>query len=438
MNLSKTTVLGELSAKVIRGWAILLFLVISGSLWIGFACDTFFATDGSFYFTIILDKARFTQIAPARAHAEWMTQWPLVLGVKSGITDLGMLEVLFGLGIWFPWVLSFAISLYATRERPALIFVMLISFVSLNLAAWALVYGEHMVLLSVAWPILFLAILRRPLNVLEQVLLLFLLVVHLKLYETTVISGAFFTVIFSFRVWLVRGWRERGINTLFLGLAIASVAIALTWILYPRDADNRSGFLGAILGSLAHPYPWIGMSFVGFSAAGLLLQSKKLLKLAWLVPLVIGLISLPVWGVNAGVSFFTRTLTLTALPLLLMTALVMSFLEIRVNRHWLMMIASLVVGVSLLHVRHLQGWLGFRSDFKEILESEEGLVNPADHDDIVHWGWTNTVLSYVWSEGEVQSVILNPESTTWNPFDPETEVLMSKYLKSQPTFVKEK
>ena len=121
-----------------------------------------------------------------------------------------------------------------------------------------------------------------------------------------------------------------------------------------------------------------------------------------------------------------------------MTALVMSFLEIRMNRHWMMMTASLVVGVSLLHVRHLQGWLGFRSDFKEILKSEEGLVNPADHDDIVHWGWTNTVLSYVWSEGEVQSVILNPESTTWNPFDPETEVLMSKYLKSQPTFVKEK
>ena len=97
----------SLSPRRIRRLAIALFAVISGALWIGFAADTYFASDGSFYFSIILDNATFTGVAPSRAHAEYLTQWPLVLAVRSGVTDLETLEIFFGFGIWFPWILSF-------------------------------------------------------------------------------------------------------------------------------------------------------------------------------------------------------------------------------------------------------------------------------------------------------------------------------------------
>ena len=103
----------SLSPRRIRGLAIALFTVISAALWIGFSADTYFASDGSFYFAIILDNATFTNVAPSRAHAEYLTQWPLVLAVRSGVTDLYALEIFFGLGVWFPWILSFALSLYA-------------------------------------------------------------------------------------------------------------------------------------------------------------------------------------------------------------------------------------------------------------------------------------------------------------------------------------
>ena len=66
---------------------------------------------------------------------EYLSQWPLVLGVKSGVTDLETLEFLFGLGLWFPWFLGFVISLYATREKPVLIFFYLLSVATLNMAA---------------------------------------------------------------------------------------------------------------------------------------------------------------------------------------------------------------------------------------------------------------------------------------------------------------
>ncbi len=422
----------------LRAIAIVLFTVISGCLWIGFSVDTYFGSDGPFYFAIILDNGNFTHIAPSRVHAEFLTQWPLVLGVRSGIADLTVLENLFGLGIWFPWLLAFVISLYATRGRPELIFLFLISLVSLNLAGWNLLYGEHMVLLSLVWPIFYFGILRRPLNLLEQVLTALLLIAHLKLYESTVATGAIFTVLFGFRTWLARSPRERWGSVALASLAFASVAIALAWILFPRDADNRSSFLGSIIASLGHPYPWMGVSFVVLNILGVATSSRKLLMLAWATPLVIGVISLFSPGIWGGVAFSTRTLTLTALPLLMLATMIISLSEFEMTRYWLLSVSVLIVVVSLLHVRHLQSWWEFRRDFKVILQEEKGFVNPADHGDIDHWGWTNPLLSYVWSEGEVEAVILNRNfKDGYEPFDPFAEMVMEKYLTKKPDFLEE-
>ncbi|MDB4698468.1 hypothetical protein OAF02_03760, partial [Akkermansiaceae bacterium] len=248
MNVISGTVL--LSPWRIRGLSIALFTVISAALWIGFSADTYFASDGPFYFAIILDNATFTHVSPSRAHAEYLTQWPLVLAVRSGVTDLKALEIFFGLGVWFPWILSFAISLYATRERPALIFFFLISMVSLNLSSWCLIYGEHLTLLLLVWPIFYFGIMRRRLTFLEQLLTALLLVAHLKLYETALVSGVIFTFIFTFRSWLEKNPRERWGSGVLASLALASVVIAVTWIIFPRDLENRGHFLGAIVASL--------------------------------------------------------------------------------------------------------------------------------------------------------------------------------------------
>ena len=429
----------SLSPRKIRGLAVTLFAVISAALWIGFAADTYFASDGSFYFAIILDNATFTNIAPSRAHAEYLTQWPLVMAVRSGVTDQATLEMFFGLGIWFPWVLSFVISLYATRERPALIFFFLISMVSLNLSAWCLIYGEHLTLLSLAWPIFYFGILRRRLNLMEQLLTALLLVAHLKLYETTLVSGAIFTVIFAFRAWVEKSPRERWGSAALASLALASVLIAVTWILFPRDPENRGHFLGAIIASLAHPYPWIGVSFVVLNTVGLLFSSSRALLAAWIVPLVIGGMSLLLPGILGGISFSTRTLTLTALPLLMVITFLFSLSRLKLTKDLALSVSAVVVGISLLHVRHLQSWVSFKGEFQAILQEEKGFVDPADHGAIDHWGWTNPLLSYVWAEGEVKAVILNRNfEDGYEPFDPFTEMVMEKYLDQKPTFLREK
>jgi hypothetical protein len=427
----------EISPGKIRAFAIALFGVISGSLWIGFSLDTYFASDGCFYFAIILDNGTFTYIAPSRLHAEYLTQWPLVCGVRSGITDLGLLEVLFGLGIWFPWVLSFVISLYATRERPELIFLFLISLVSLNLAAWSLIYGEHMVLLSLAWPIFYIGILRRPLHVSEQILTGLLLIAHLKLYESTVATGSIFVLLFGFRTWLAGSKRERVLSAAFTLLALGSVLIALYWIIFPRDSGNRDGFLTSIIASLGHPYPWMGLSFVVLNIWGVMTSSSKLLLAAWVAPLVMGVFAVVPSGIHGGLAFSTRTLTLTALPLLLLATLLVSLSSFRFERKLFLSVSALIVGISLLQVRHLQAWWEFQRDFKAILSEEVGFVKAEDYPDTRHWGWTNTILSYVWSEGEVKAVILNPTDTGYEPFPVKTEMLLEKYLTKKPDFLEE-
>jgi hypothetical protein len=427
-----------LSPGTLRRLATLLFLLISAALVVGFTFDTYFATDGAFYFTIILDHARFTEIAPARSHAEYLSQWPLVLGVRAGLTDLTVLEWLFGLGLWFPWALGFVISLYATRERPALLFFYVISLACLNLSAWSVFIGEHLVLLSVAWPILFLAILRRPLNLFEQVLTGTLLVAHLRLYESAVATGSLFALIFAFRIWLAGTARERWVSVGFLLLALASVVIALNWILFPRDAGNRTSFLGAMLASLLHPYPWMGVGFVVLMAVGKILRNRIACKASWIVPLTIGVLSLPSPGILAGIAFSTRTLSLTALPLLMGVAILFSLSKMRVTKRLANLTSLVVLAICLLHVRHLQSWIQFQDRFVTVLRSERGFVDPADHPDLVHWGWTNSLLSYVWSEGDVRAIILNPDEDGYQPFDPHSEVVLEKYLRAWPEMVERK
>ncbi|MGD1979185.1 MAG: hypothetical protein PVJ98_07325 [Akkermansiaceae bacterium] len=425
-----------LDDRCTRWVAGLLFLLMTVALWIGFSVDTYFASDGANYFVTIIDEARFTAIAPARAHAEYLSQWPLVLAVKCGVTEIEQLEIFFGLGLWFPWAMGFVISLYATRENSGLIFLYLLSVACLNLAAWSVFIGEHLVLLSVAWPIFYFAVIRRPLNLAEQIVTGLLLLAHLRLYESAVATGTIFACLFGIRACFSVDRRERRVSQVFVFLALASIAIAAYWILFPRDADNRSSFLRVMVDSLDHPYPRIGFWFIVFTTVGLLFRFRILALASLVFPLVI------VWqswfdsGISALLAFSTRTLSLSALPLLLGVALLSQLSGFRVTRFQAVSLTIVVTSISLLHVRHLQAWVEFRSRFIAVVQTEVGFVDPDDHEGLVHWGWTNPLLSYLWSDGEVRAIVLSPYPEGYHPFDPRREVVMEKYLRVSPGFVK--
>lgn len=425
----------ELSASTLRGIATLLFILISSVLWVGFSVDTYFASDGAYYFKILCDKLWFTEIAPARAHAEYLSQWPMVIAVNCGITDLELLEVIFGFGLWFPWLLGFLLSLFATREKPFLIFFYLISLASLNLAAWAILIGEHLVLLSVAWPLFFFSIIKRPLNSLERIFTLLLLVAHLKLYESAIITGSIFAMIFFLRAWIFEEKKEVLYSTLFLLLSLGALAIALQWTLFPRDPDNRSSFLGAMTSALGHPYPLSGIFFVLLNALAQFFRRRILFLLSLILPMLICLSSLLSSGIPGGISFSTRTLSLSILPLFMVVTSAYAFSFLRAGKTLVFSTSLIVVTLSLLHLRHLQEWMEFRSLFKSILAEERGFITPEPYGEpLKHWGWTNPLLSYLWSEGCVKTIILNPGDDGWEtfPFPARNEVILQRYLSEHP------
>jgi hypothetical protein len=116
-----------------------------------------------------------------------------------------------------------------------------------------------------------------------------------------------------------------------------------------------------------------------------------------------------------------------------------SLSRLKLTKELALSVSAVVVGISLLHVSHLQSWVSFKGEFQMILQEEKAFVDPADHGDIDHWGWTNPLLSYVWAEGEVNAVILNRNfEDGYEPFDPFTEMVMEKYLDKKPTFLREK
>ncbi|MGC6425998.1 MAG: hypothetical protein ACON5H_03260 [Akkermansiaceae bacterium] len=433
----------ELPAATLRRLAVLLFGLISAVLWIGFSVDTFFASDGPYYFKVLCDKMWFTGNAPARAHAEFISQWPMVLAVNIGVTDLKVLEIIFGFGLWFPWLIGFLISFYATREKPFLIFFYLLSLASLNLAAWALMIGEHLVLLSVAWPLFFLAIIKRPLNGIERILALLLLVAHLKLYESAMVTGSIFAVLFFLRAWVFEEKEERLWSAAFIVIALGAVAIALQWTIFPRDAENRSSFLSAMIFSFGHSYPWIGMAFLIFTTLSQFFRKRLFFKLSLIVPIVLVLFSLTAPGVPGNLSFSTRTLTLSVLPIFFLISGTYAFSFVRAGKILVSSTSLIVVLISLLHLRHLQSWISFRSLFKSVLAEESGFIKPEPYGEpLKHWGWTNPLLSYLWSDGTVKTVILKPgdegpEDESWRPFNPYNEIILERYLSGQTKVVDE-
>ena len=130
---------------------------------------------------------------------------------------------------------------------------------------------------------------------------------------------------------------------------------------------------------------------------------------------------------------------LIVLPLLMLITFLFSLSRLTLTKELALSVSLVIVGLSLLYVRHLQSWVAFKDEFQAILKEEKGFVDPADHGNIDHWGWTNPLLSYVWAEGQVKSVILNRNfENGYEPFDPFTEMVMENYLDQKPSFLRQK
>ena len=92
--------LGRTNQRGISFWYLLLFSIVLLSVLTKVYVDKHLSADGVLIFFEVLEYQKFYLIEWSRHFAEILTQWPLVLAVVAGSTNIDFLVKIFGLGIF--------------------------------------------------------------------------------------------------------------------------------------------------------------------------------------------------------------------------------------------------------------------------------------------------------------------------------------------------
>ena len=413
----------------------LLFLSVSCALINSFLIDKHLSADGVNYFCFILDNRDFTHISWSRQFATYLTEWPLVLGVRSGITDIPILSRLFAIGLYFPYVVSFAACIYAVRgENNDLLLFPLVSIVGINLLVDYRLGGEHLVMALLSWPILLLSLRRAALTWVDGFLLWILLILFSRTFETAVIPAIIFFAIFAVRLHHnLKSKKEVVILCISILLSIVTVIISLYFIINPTDIINKASFIPAIRKTLRNPFVWSVTIFTLLFTVGLILRNNYCILLS-AVPVAISsaVFLFASHGLTAAESFSCRTLTGTLLPFLLICSIAFRYYNVQQSKisAWILIVFVLVSVVG--NIRFSHDWRTFRQQVVEIVTRGKGYI-PVEEtvikDSPYKWGWNNTQLGLVWSYPCVRAILLNSPHIRWEPFDPRETLVLKSYLR---------
>lgn len=427
-----------------RPWNTLLFslAVIMATLLALILGHKHLAADGAHYLRQVLDNRAIQHIGWSRAYANDITQWPVVLAIHAGVRNISLLSHLYGLSLIYIYPLTFLICAFAVRgERPLLLIFPLLSIAGINLPASAVLFGESQVMPLLAWPILFLAIRRTPLKIVEIALLWSLLLLFTRVYETSLPISLLFSLIFIVR--LLRAgklepadrWRSRITWLIALGLSSMAILIAGYFIIFPRDAANRGAFINSFSGMIANPKGLLLLSVSSFLSLGLL-SARRIYGALALV--AIGLFCI-VWMKGNDHSslldsFGARGLTLM-LPLVMFWALLIAWRS-PPAKNWVSLILFLYISVaSLGEIATLASWQGYLNDFRTVLSRHQGMISFKDsrlEGGYGVWNWTMPTMSLLLQGQCVRTIILNEPSVSWQPFDPLQELMLKKYVRYGP------
>src|SRR4029079_14782709 len=83
---------------------------------IAIAAQTHLAGDGSAFLYWLMTDPRTMAWAPDRKVAHLITQFPIVLALRGGVTDGGVLSRILGIGFYFPIVVSLFACLWIAKN----------------------------------------------------------------------------------------------------------------------------------------------------------------------------------------------------------------------------------------------------------------------------------------------------------------------------------
>ena len=343
--------------------------------------------DGAHEFVRVLQAQGFVALMWSRHFAFYIYEFPLVLAIKLGVTNLTWLRLAFGLGCFLPWPLAMICCRWISPQNFWLV-VAGCAAGYLNAAFMAV--GEHIVAHALFWPSLFVILFARPLKPLAAVILLASAVGMLFSYESQLFLCVPLALLALWRSGREKAESSGWIWVVFLAAAalfFAGVAIGLCAVLMPELPRNFSGFKAGTLGigthmgwTLTWTIVWTGLMLAAcFSERFWGIISRKV-GFYFLFTAVI------VWGtwpllapdrLDNGTQYDNRALDLLVPLALLPVALILRFfpqwLESR-RKRLVPLVAAMFIAQSLWQISATVNWYRDVVWMREILASKSGIV----------------------------------------------------------------
>ena len=137
--------------------------------------------DGCHEFIKVLEARGFVSFMWSRHFAFYIFEFPLVLAIKMGITNMHLLRIAFGLGCFLPWPI---VLLFCHWITPRYFWVAVVGCAAGYLNAAFMAVGEHILAHAFYWSSLFVIVFARPLTSPAAIILLTSAVCLLFSYES--------------------------------------------------------------------------------------------------------------------------------------------------------------------------------------------------------------------------------------------------------------
>lgn len=390
-----------------------------------------------------------------RLFANILTQSPLLVAIRTGVTDLHVLGRFYGTGLFMPYLVCVAIWLWTTARQPEhFLFLLVFLFAAAMNTEFFLVSESHTAA-SLCLGLLALILFREPWGPFTAVLAAILALFTLRSYESMLFLGPMLAVA---ALWRRARCRAPLPRAGWLGLAgwfLAGAGVSLDAVLHPaipgidhvtlaKQAVSllRDHMLAVFTGSTDLDYQAlvsvaaIALVVIAFVRSGAIRRyfPAAVWGFAALCFAVITLLYLHPELLEMRLHYAARSLNV------LVPALISVFVLITKSRGVALETGSvqrafrvvLVLGFfqAAWHGLATWQWAGYLDAFAGELSSQRGFVHYEDsvlseqriaRQSIanMNWRWTMPEMSIVLAPGGmVKAVIGNPAGTDWQPFDP--------------------
>src|SRR5437879_6062960 len=198
-----------------RTVVVLLWLLVALNSWV---CRGLFWDGGSFL-AIVLDTRTFHGFCPARAHVAWVTQAPVLLLIKAGVSDTRLLSMVYSATLFALPTALYQFALRRVRAGAVLLGAILAILAVVYLPTWFFIIGEYHTTYAAATLVMAILLTGRGVSRRDGAILCGLGALCLASYEAMIYLGPFLA---AATLWsMVRGPAKQSTD---------SVARLLGWV----------------------------------------------------------------------------------------------------------------------------------------------------------------------------------------------------------------